>query len=268
MSNVFEGYKDKRVVVTGAASGMGAAVAGMLVDLGAVVIGADIKPIEMKGVSSNTLNLMDDNSIQSFVGAIEDGSVYGLFCCAGLPQTFSAIDVVTVNFLGTRRLCELMLPKFTQSSAISVVASMTLAWPQHIAALTELIEAQSLEKGRDWVSGNLDTVGDSYMFSKEALAAWATITSTRWIQRGVRLNCLCPGVTETPMLAAFHEAVPGELEQLPQPLNRPCTADEQAFAMLLLNHPKNQALVGASLYNDGGSSAAIMGAVAAGLFPM
>jgi len=268
MSDVFDGYKDKRVVVTGAASGMGAAVAGMLVDLGADVIGADVKPIERKGVSSNSLNLIDEGSITRFVNTVEDGSVYALFCCAGLPQTFSADDVVAVNFLGTRKLCELMLPKFTQISAISVVASMTLAWPQHIGALTALIETQSVEEGRDWVNRNLETVGDSYMFSKEALTAWSTMTSTRWIQRGVRLNCLCPGVTETPMLSAFHEVVPGELEQLPQPLNRPCTAEEQAFAMLFLNHPKSQALVGASLYNDGGSSAAIMGAVAAGLFPM
>lgn len=268
MSNIFDGYKDKCVVVTGAASGMGASVANMLVDLGAEVIGVDVKPVELKGVSSNFINLMDEDSIVDFVNTLDDGSVYGLFCCAGLPQTFPAEDVVAVNFLGTRFLCEKMLPKFQQEAAISVIASLTLGWSQHVKELTEVIESNSINEGRDWVKGNPDIVVDSYMFSKEALAAWSTMTSTRWIQKGVRLNCLCPGVTDTPMLPAFYEAVPEAINMLPQPLNRACTAEEQAFSLLFMNHPKSRALVGASIYNDGGSAAAIMGAVAAGLLPV
>jgi len=55
------------------------------------------------------------------------------------------------------------------------------------------------------------------------------------------------------------------MAMLPQPLGRETTAEEQAFAMLFLNHPRASALVGLSLYNDGGSQAAILSAAAAGL---
>ncbi len=258
-------YESRRVVVTGAASGMGAAVCEILVELGAEVIGADIQDIPNAAVSPHRMNLLERDSIDAFVNGLEDGSVYALFCCAGLPQTFPAPDVVQVNFLGNRHLIESMLPKLGEPSAVAVITSLTLGWVQDAERLSALINSASMEEGRAWVETNLDSLGDSYVAAKSAMAAWATVNSTRYIQRGTRMNLLCPGVTETPMLPAFREAAGEQLDLLPQPLGRETTAAEQAFAMVFLNHPRASALVGLSLYNDGGSQAAILSAAAAGL---
>jgi len=258
-------YKTRRVVVTGAASGMGAAVCKLLLECGAEVVGADIKEIDDPSITGYQMNLMDSASIDAFVAAQEDKSIYALFCCAGLPQTFPPVDVVQVNFLGNRYLIEAMLPKLQDVSAVAVITSMTLGWVQDAERLSPLINSASMDEGRAWVEANLENLGDSYIAAKHALAAWATINSTRYIQRGTRMNVLCPGITQTPMLASFYEAAPEAMSMLPQPIGRETTAEEQAFALLFLNHPRASALVGLSLYNDGGSQAAILSAAAAGL---
>ncbi len=259
------GYESRRVVVTGAASGMGAAVSGLLLDLGAEVIGADIGEMDNPKIAAHHVNLMERGSIDAFAGDLADKSVYALFCCAGLPQTFPPLDVVQVNFLGNRHLIEAMLPKLEDASAIAVITSMTVGWVRDAERLAPLINSVSMEEGRAWVEANQDSLGDSYVAAKHAMAAWATVHSTRYIQRGTRLNLLCPGVTRTPMLPAFYEAAPEAMNMLPQPLGRESTAEEQAFAMAFLNHPRASALVGLSLYNDGGSQAAVLSAAAAGL---
>ena len=112
-------YESRRVVVTGAASGMGAAVCDMLLELGAEVIGADIKEIENPALNAYQLNLMEQASIDAFVAEQADESIYALFCCAGLPQTFPPVEVVQVNFLGNRYLIEALLPKLQRDGGRS-----------------------------------------------------------------------------------------------------------------------------------------------------
>ena len=258
-------YQSRRVIVTGAASGMGAAVADILVELGADVIGVDVRDFERPSVTTCSMDLKEKGSIDAFVHGLEDRSVYALFCCAGLPQTFPPVDVVQVNFLGTRYLIESMLPKLEAESAVAVITSMTLGWVQEAERLSPLINSASMEEGRAWLEDHQKSLGDSYMVGKHAMAAWATIHSTRYIQRGVRVNILCPGITQTPMLASFEEVAQEALDLLPKPLGRNITTEEQAFSMVFLNHPKSSAIVGLSLYSDGGSQAAILSAAAAGM---
>jgi NAD(P)-dependent dehydrogenase (short-subunit alcohol dehydrogenase family) len=263
----FDDYKGKKVVVTGAASGMGAAVTKLLIELGAEVIGADIKPVNIEKVTSSEIDLLSTDSIDSFIAGLADKSIYGLFACAGLPQTFPALDVIKVNFLGNRYLMTNMLPKMTDQAAIAVITSLTLGWVQNIEKLSPLVNSLNFDDGASWAGNNLEILGDSYIAAKEAMTAWATIQSTRLIQRGIRLNCLCPGITQTPMLSAFYEAAGEAMNMLPQPMNRETTPEEQAFVMVFMNHPRASALVGHSLYNDGGSAAAIMSSFAAGILP-
>ena len=65
------GYAGKRVVVTGAASGMGEATARMASELGADVIGCDIKPVAAPVTQWVEIDLMSEASIDRAVAAIE-----------------------------------------------------------------------------------------------------------------------------------------------------------------------------------------------------
>ena len=78
------GYKDKRVVVTGSASGMGEATAQILVDIDAEVIGLDVKPTSVSVAKSLEVDLLRPDSIQAAIEAI-GGPIDAIFSVAGLP---------------------------------------------------------------------------------------------------------------------------------------------------------------------------------------
>lgn len=270
----YSDYRDKLVVITGVSSGMGAATAAKLVEVGAKVIGGDIATIEAQGIDGRHLDLSDAASINKFVNSLEDESIDAVFHCAGLPQTFEAEKVITVNFVGARYFLESMLDKMAEGSAITTVASLVIAWPQHVANLMPVINTETFDAGVAWAQENgagndvAAVQGDSYMFSKEALTCWCTMMAPRWVQRGVRLNVLGPGPTATPMMAEFEKAVGEQMAALPLPIGRQSTAEEQANLMLMINHPAASFLVGATIYADGGMSAALMTMMASGLIEM
>src|SRR5438105_2608209 len=100
------GYKGKHAIVTGAASGMGAAAASALIDLGANVTAIDVKPTELAVAASLQVDLRDRASIDDAVATISE-PVDAVFSVAGLPGApFSDLDTMKVNFVGARHLDE------------------------------------------------------------------------------------------------------------------------------------------------------------------
>src|SRR5690554_181519 len=132
------GYAGKSVVVTGAASGMGEATARILVDLGAQVTALDIKETKVPVARALRIDLRDRENIEQVAASI-DGPIDGLFSCAGLPgPPFSEWDTILVNFVGARHLAELLVPKMSAGSAISVISSSAaIGWQDHIPVITE-----------------------------------------------------------------------------------------------------------------------------------
>jgi NAD(P)-dependent dehydrogenase (short-subunit alcohol dehydrogenase family) len=88
------GFKGKKVVVTGAASGMGAATADALVQVGAEVIALDVKPTDVAVADYVAVDLRDKASIDEAVAKI-GSSVASVFSVAGLPgPPFADLDTV------------------------------------------------------------------------------------------------------------------------------------------------------------------------------
>ena len=131
MSDVL-GYAGKRVIVTGCYSGMGAATAQMLLDLGAEVHGLDFKPSDAPLASFNLVDLRDPASIEAGVAAI-GGKVDALFNCAGLPTGMPAMDIMKVNFLGLRHLSQAVVPLMSGGGSITSIASTGgLGWSRRV----------------------------------------------------------------------------------------------------------------------------------------
>ena len=88
------GYVGRHVVVTGAASGMGAATATILTQLGARVTALDVRHTDVLVDRVLEVDLRDRASIEKTADSIE-GPVDGYFGCAGLPgPPFSCLDVM------------------------------------------------------------------------------------------------------------------------------------------------------------------------------
>jgi NAD(P)-dependent dehydrogenase (short-subunit alcohol dehydrogenase family) len=254
------GYAGRHVVVTGAASGVGAATARILTDLGARVTAIDINPTTAPVDRPLQADLRDPASIEAAAASIQ-GPVDGFFGCAGLPgPPFAALDVMLVNFVGARHLVESLLPKIPTGGAIAVVASNAgMGWQRQLPQLMELVAADGFDAGRQWCEKNAEMLeNDAYAFSKKTANAWVCSRAARLITQGVRLNCVNPGPIATPMMPHF-VAYAGQkvLDAFVGPIGRQSTAEEQAWPLVFLNSPRAGYVNGETLTTDGGFFGAV-----------
>lgn len=247
-------YAGRRVVVTGCASGMGAATAQILVELGAEVIGLDVRKPEVPVAAYLETDLKDRAAIDATVAAI-DAPVHAVFSVAGLPGApFSDLDTVLVNFVGARHLIESLVPKMTAGSAIACVASNAgLGWQQELDTLLPVVSTPDFETAKAWCEANPEKIFPGYPVSKKLTNAWVAWRSATLIRDGIRLNCSNPGPTNTAMMPAFEEQVGKELiDAFIGPSGRRSTAEEQAWPLVFLNSPRSSYITGEALHVDGG----------------
>lgn len=247
-------FEGKRVVIAGCFSGMGEAAARELVNLGAELHGVDIKPSPVNLASFTHVDLRDPASIDAAIASI-GGEIDCLFNCSGLPQTFPAIDVIKVNYIGMRYWIEQWAPKIRKGGAIATITSTGGAGHMQRAALHEdLIGQPSFADAVAWVEARLDTLGDCYAFSKETMQYWTKVASQQYIKQGVRINATAPGPTDTPMMTDFEEVIGGAsvMNMYTQPINRRSTPVEQAYPLIFLNSDAASYINGHILDADGG----------------
>jgi NAD(P)-dependent dehydrogenase (short-subunit alcohol dehydrogenase family) len=240
---------------------MGEATARLLLQLGAQVHGLDYKQSRLNLASFTQVDLRDPAAIDAAAAAI-GGKVDALFNCAGLPQTAPPLDVMKVNYLGTRRVTERFLPLMSEGGAIVNVASIAgMGWSRRLPVLMGLLKIENHDEAVAWCEANPDVVREGYSFSKEAMVVWTMMMSTSLIKRGIRINCTMPGPTQTPMMAHFEAATKASvLEAATQPSNRRSTPDEQAAPLVFLNSGVASYLNGVALPVDGG----LLGGIATG----
>jgi NAD(P)-dependent dehydrogenase (short-subunit alcohol dehydrogenase family) len=181
--------------------------------------------------------------------------------CAGIPggTRFTPVDVMKVNFLGLRHLTESLLPRIPAGGNVVHIASIAGGnWLIHAAELGELMATTDFGSGLAWVEGRSDLIGDGYFFSKEAVQFYTMYRSVSAIKQGVRVNSICPGVTDTKIMPDFRQAMGDNAINMTADvgIGRLATADEMAPAMIFLGSDEAGYVNGVNLVIDGGFSAA------------
>jgi NAD(P)-dependent dehydrogenase (short-subunit alcohol dehydrogenase family) len=253
------GYEGKCVAVTGAASGMGEAAARTLVELGAEVHSLDVKPVALPVKQTLEVDLARRASIDAAVGALPD-RLDALFNCAGLPgPPFSNLDTTLVNFVGLRHLTESLLPRIPRDGAVASITSVAgMGWQKNLEAVRGLADTADFDAGRAWLESHAEQ-NSGYLFSKQCIIFYTKRRAAELAPTGVRMNCLSPAPTDTPMLPSFHDQVSKEFleEHFLAPIGRNATPEEMAEPLIFLNSSAARFMSGVNLFVDYGYVASV-----------
>lgn len=247
----------KTIVVTGAASGVGAMTAKLLRNQGASVIGLD-RDSALEHVDKYIkTDLLDKNSIDSAISQID--SIDGLCNIAGLPPTFDRKLVMTVNFVALRYLTESLISKMNNGASIVNVASLAgIGWPQSVEAIKDTLPNINFDNVEEYCDKHNIEGPRSYFFGKEALLVWTMQNRWTWRERGIRMNCVSPGPVDTPILKDFVETLGERAEEDMKVMDRVGTPADIAPIIAFMVSEQSAWIRGANIPADGGMSSHIM----------
>lgn len=241
----------KTIIVTGSASGIGAATAAMAAANGANVLSVDINaPVQAVGRFFQ-VDLSDKASIDQLIAQLPTG-IDGLANIAGLPPTQPASAVVKVNLVGLKYFTTQIIPKLARGASIVNLASLAgLGW----ADAKETIQASESLDFED-VDAFCQKHGiegaRSYFFSKEALIVWTMKNRWTWRERGIRMNSISPGPVDTPILKDFLKTLGARAEEDMRVMDRTGTPADIAPVVTFLLSDGSVWIRGSNLPVDGG----------------
>jgi NAD(P)-dependent dehydrogenase (short-subunit alcohol dehydrogenase family) len=242
-------WADRRVLVTGGASGIGRSTILALLDRGAEVIALVRDPSKLAGVGAGklvtiTCDLADPESIaQAFTRV---GPLDAAINAAAVGQDvipLEQIDLATINHM------------------IDVnFRALLLCMQQEIPRIRQ--------RGRGGAIVNVSAGGglkgsagfSVYCGTKHAVVGLTRSVAAEVAKEGIRVNVMCPGATDTPMIHARAEgpgAIAGFLDKVGDaaPIGRVARPEEMADAILWLAGPHSSFVVGAAISVDGGTTA-------------
>ena len=237
--------KTPRVLVTGAAGAIGGAVAARLAGSGAEIIGTDRIAMPPGGNFSRwiTADVATQAGRADIVGAIT----------APLDGIVHAAGTVSV-----RQPAEVDEEEWDRVFAINVKALFFLS----VALADRLADGASVVVIGSIASFRGTPDAPVYAASKAALRNVAATLALTWAARRIRVNCLAPGLVDTPMtdamndvLAARRGAPPDEVmaSRVAQiPLQRVATPGDVAGMVAFLLSPDSAYVTGATLVGAGG----------------
>ena len=245
-------YAGKRVVITGCFSGMGEATARELVRLGAELHGVDIKPSPVEMASFREVDLRDTAQIDAALEEI-GGPIDCSFYCAGLPGTFSKLDVMKVNFVHMRHWNEQVVARMPNGGALAMIASTAgHGWRDDRERIEELLATPDAASGAAWCEKNEEGI-DGYAFSKMCTQLYTMKMAAPLIKKGIRINTVNPAPTQTPMMKDFEEVASAALVDIfAQPIGRRAVPEEMAFPLIFLNSDAAGFVSGHNLNVDAG----------------
>jgi NAD(P)-dependent dehydrogenase (short-subunit alcohol dehydrogenase family) len=243
-------YKGKRALVVGGATGMGAGVAQLAQDAGAEVIVMDIADSSLPGARAIHLDLADQASIDAAVDEC-GGPVHALFSCAGVADGTPGIE--KINFIGHRHMIDRMLAAdmLPRGAAIGFISSAAgLGWEANLAQVQDYLDTPDFAGAVRWIEANGHA---DYLFSKQAICAYVAGQAFAMLKRGIRINAICPGPTDTPLAQANADLWLGFGADYRAELDIDAsTPIEQAYPLVFLCSDAAKAVNGEILITDAG----------------
>jgi NAD(P)-dependent dehydrogenase (short-subunit alcohol dehydrogenase family) len=236
----------KVCVITGAAGGIGGATAQLFAREGARVVGVDVRDHEV-GELALTTDLTDEEAVANFYTRVREalGRIDVLFNNAGIspPEDASVLEtdfdvwerVQATNLRSVFLCCKYGIPHLLDAGGGSVIN--TASFVAVMGSATSQV---------------------SYTASKGGVLAMSRELGVEFAARGVRVNALCPGPVDTPLLRELYAADPVQAARrmVHVPMGRFARAEEIANAVLFLASDESSYVNATSFLVDGGISGA------------
>jgi NAD(P)-dependent dehydrogenase (short-subunit alcohol dehydrogenase family) len=238
----------KVCVITGAASGIGAESARLFGEQGAKVVGVDLEPGAV-GELTIEADVSDEEQVRAFYRRAREelGRIDVLFNNAGInPTDDSSVTetsletwqrVQDVNLRGVFLCCKHGIPHLLDAGGGSVINTASFVAVMG-AAVSQI----------------------SYTASKGAVVSLSRELGVEFARRGVRVNALCPGPVDTPLLRELFAKDPEKAERrlVHIPMGRFGEAREIAQAALYLASDDSSYVTATTFLVDGGLSGAYL----------
>lgn len=232
------------VVITGAASGIGFATAERFRDLGDTVFGLDLAPTVPDGVTHVGCDVADKAAVDTAIATCAAaGRIDVLANIAGIVQ-FGRFETISEDLFDRVQAIDLKGPFFLMQ-----------------AALPHLRESRGCIVNVSSVAGRVpQPYAAAYAAAKGGLTALTRSLALELSTDGIRVNAVCPGAVDTPLIAQVAENYPTDLDprvsdrllaMLPGPAS---SADEIASSVVYLASADARMMTGAVLAHDGGMS--------------
>jgi len=244
----------KVCVITGAAGGIGREAAMLFSAEGATVCVADVSPeagertaAECRDAFFHAVDVADAVSVETLYADVAErcGGIDVLYNNAGImPGDDDSILVTeadawdrvqTVNTKGVYLCCKYGIPHLLARSGGSVI---------NVASFVALVGAATSQI--------------SYTASKGAVLSMSRELAVQFARHGIRVNALCPGPVETPLLMRVFDETPGAYERrrVHLPMGRLAQPREIAYGALFLASDESSYVNGSTFLVDGGLTAA------------
>jgi NAD(P)-dependent dehydrogenase (short-subunit alcohol dehydrogenase family) len=251
----------KRVLLTGASTGIGNATLQMLVADGHEVTSLDIKDAPAGAAAHFHCDVSDPASIDAVVAQLR-GPFDALLNVAGVAGSMGSELVLRVIVYGLRHVTESLLAAGKLAvpgcSIVNVASLAGMAWERHLDRINALDDAADVAAEIE-VARAYDRGGpNAYVLSKEWVVAYTQRLAGRLVGQGIRVNSISPGPVITPLFPYFEaDAGAEQMAWLSEQVGRPAQPDDQAEVICWLAVGRSGWVNGVDLAVDGGLSSGL-----------
>lgn len=251
MTNELFHLNGKRALVIGGATGMGAAVAQLSGRLGAEVVVLDIAEVSYAVARSEIVDLRDKASVDRCLHVVNEAFDV-IYACAGVAD--GTPGVMLINFISQRHILERLTDRDkVQRGASIIFISSVAGLPFHLnrPMVMRFLATNGWEEAVSWIERHSDC--DSYSFSKQAINGYVESQAFALLKRGIRINAVMPGPTDTPLARKNADVWLGFGRAFREETGiEPLAPEQVAAAMVFFASDASSAVNGANLIVDHG----------------